>query len=148
MATNNRETMKRETARHGRAVWEIRENMATMKRKFPALGVKEDEELFFDKERQPPKRPKPAQLSVLVHLLFSSVYNPDSLRSSIRIKPSATDNLPAMETTMRPKERVAAIQSEIERGVLQIKTVNSYWEDGIDVCLVLFLRDGALTSSR
>lgn len=73
VATNNRETIKREAVRHGRAVWEIRENMASMKRKFPALGVKEDEEMFFDKERQPPKKPKPAQLSVLVHLVLRRI---------------------------------------------------------------------------
>lgn len=49
---------------------------------------------------------------------------------------------------MRPKDRVAAIQSEIERGVLQIKATNSYWEDGIDVGLLVSLYDSVLTSSR
>lgn len=51
-----------------------------------------------------------------------------------------------METTMRPKERVAAILSEIERGVLQVKTVNSYWEDGIDVGFLDTFRGNVLTS--
>lgn len=50
-----REGLKREFASHGKSVWESRFALVDLKRKFPALGAKEDEELFHDKERVPKK---------------------------------------------------------------------------------------------
>ena len=50
-----REGLKREFASHGKNVWESRFGLVDLKRKFPALGVKEDDELFHDKERVPKK---------------------------------------------------------------------------------------------
>lgn len=47
---------------------------------------------------------------------------------------------------MRPRDRVAAILNEVERGVLQTKATNSYWEDGIDVGLLVSHYDSVLTS--
>ena len=47
-----REQIKREASQQAKAVWEKREDFANLKRKFPSLlNAKEDEELFFDKER-------------------------------------------------------------------------------------------------
>ena len=44
--------LKWETVRHAKAVWEKRDDFASLKRKFPSLlNTKEDEELFYDKER-------------------------------------------------------------------------------------------------
>lgn len=53
-----RENQKRELARHGQALWNMRAAFVDLKRKFPTLGTKDDDELLVDKER-PPKRPKP-----------------------------------------------------------------------------------------
>jgi enhancer of polycomb-like protein len=51
-AVLKREQLKRETAQHAKAVWEKREDFSSLKRKFPSLlNAKEDEELFYDKER-------------------------------------------------------------------------------------------------
>ena len=55
-----REQLKREAAQQAKAVWEKREDLASLKRKFPSLlNTKEDEELFYDKEKV--KRPRPIE---------------------------------------------------------------------------------------
>ena len=47
-----REQLKREASQQAKAVWEKREDLASLKRKFPSLlNAKEDEELFYDKVR-------------------------------------------------------------------------------------------------
>ncbi len=51
-AVLKREQLKRETAQHAKAVREKREDFSSLKRKFPSLlNAKEDEVLFYDKER-------------------------------------------------------------------------------------------------
>ena len=56
-----REQLKREVSQQAKAVWEKREDFASLKRKFPSfLNAKEDEELFYDKERVV-KKAKPAE---------------------------------------------------------------------------------------
>ena len=52
-----RETLKRDSMIHSASVWESRIALVDLKRKFPTLGTKEDEEYFYDKERIP-KKPK------------------------------------------------------------------------------------------
>jgi enhancer of polycomb-like protein len=49
----NRETLKQECVRHTQNVWEKRFNFVELKRKFPMLGDKADEEMLHDKERVP-----------------------------------------------------------------------------------------------
>jgi hypothetical protein len=44
--------LKWETVQHAKAVQEKRDDFASLKHKFPSLlNIKEDEELFYDKER-------------------------------------------------------------------------------------------------
>jgi hypothetical protein len=44
--------LKWETAQHAKAVWEKCDDFASLKHKFPSLlNTKEDEELFYNKER-------------------------------------------------------------------------------------------------
>jgi hypothetical protein len=58
-----REQLKREASQQAKAVWEKREDFASLKRKFPSLlNAKEDEELLYDKERV--KKVKPEQVYV------------------------------------------------------------------------------------
>jgi len=53
--------LKREAAPQAKAVWEKREDFVNLKHKFPSLlNAKEDEELFYDKEKVI-KKPKPAE---------------------------------------------------------------------------------------
>lgn len=51
----DRELKKRESAVIGQTVWDKRFALVDLKRKFPTLGTKEDEELLHDKERIPKK---------------------------------------------------------------------------------------------
>ena len=55
-----REALKRDILQCSKAVWEGRETMVSLKRKFPTLGLKEDDELLVDKER-PPKKLRPSE---------------------------------------------------------------------------------------
>jgi enhancer of polycomb-like protein len=58
--------LKWETVQHAKAVWEKRDNFASLKRKFPSLlNTKEDEELFYDKERVVKKAKQTEKLYVL-----------------------------------------------------------------------------------
>jgi len=58
--------LKWEIARHAKAVWEKRDDFASLKRKFPSLlNTKEDEELFYDKERVVKKAKQTEKLYVL-----------------------------------------------------------------------------------
>ena len=60
-----REQLKREAAQQAKAVWEKREDLASLKRKFPSLlNTKEDEELFYDKEKV--KRPRPIEQTYVI----------------------------------------------------------------------------------
>lgn len=64
-----RETIKREQAVQAQAVWERRMALADLKRKFPSLSDKTDEELLVDKER-PARRLEPPYVC---HFLSHSV---------------------------------------------------------------------------
>ena len=55
-----REVHKKEAYIESRMVWEKRHAFVDLKRKYPMLGGREEEDLLFDKERIP-KRPKPAE---------------------------------------------------------------------------------------
>jgi enhancer of polycomb-like protein len=70
----NRETLKRDVAYQSQNVWEKRLSLVELKRKFPSLGAKEDEELLHDKERVP-KRPRmdPASVCVYSYMLSCGI---------------------------------------------------------------------------
>jgi enhancer of polycomb-like protein len=53
----NREILKQECVKQGLRVWEKQHDLVELKRKFPSLGDKANEELLYDKERVP-KHPK------------------------------------------------------------------------------------------
>jgi hypothetical protein len=54
------EQLKREAAQQAKVVWEKCEDLASLKRKFPSLlNVKEDKDLFYDKEKVKKPRPEP-----------------------------------------------------------------------------------------
>ena len=53
-----RETLKKEVAQQAQSIWDKRLAFADLKRKFPTLNDKVDDELLVDKER-PVKKPDP-----------------------------------------------------------------------------------------
>jgi hypothetical protein len=79
-AVLKREQLKRETAQHAKAVREMRKDFASLKREFPSLlNAKEDEELFYDKERVIKKVKQTEQPYVLS--LTSRVWNSRAFQS-------------------------------------------------------------------
>lgn len=61
-----RETHKKECAHHAQQVWERRLGLVDLKRKYPSLGDRMDEELLVDKEK-----PKKSE-TMYVHKLLSN----------------------------------------------------------------------------
>ncbi|KAI9437906.1 enhancer of polycomb-like-domain-containing protein [Lactarius psammicola] len=111
-----REQLKREAAQQAKAVWEKREDLANLKRKFPSLlNAKEDEELFYDKEKVV-KKPK------LTEPTLKSRDNNGDL-----VSPT-----PHHDAVIRPKERTAAILAQVDREMGRIKERDHHWEDGIE----------------
>ncbi|KAF8647382.1 hypothetical protein AX16_006754 [Volvariella volvacea WC 439] len=106
----NRESMKKELMQQAQTIWEKRLAFVDLKRKYPSLGDKGDEELLVDKER-------PAKKSEI---------------SRIKLRPEPT-NLPRPEITLKPKERIAAINKQVEATLQRQKEIDHHlWEDCID----------------
>ncbi|VDC03110.1 unnamed protein product [Peniophora sp. CBMAI 1063] len=112
-----REALKREILQCSKAVWEGRETMVSLKRRFPTLGVKEDDELLVDKERAPKK------------LRQTESKNRISLKLPKDMSAAATA---AEESVMRPKERQAMIQRTIDSELAKQKARDVSWEESID----------------
>ncbi|KAJ7132115.1 enhancer of polycomb-like-domain-containing protein [Mycena epipterygia] len=108
-----RETLKQECARQAQNVWEKRLAVVDLKRKFPTLGDKADDELLIDKER-PSKKPETSRLPGL------KIRTPND--------PSATSA--RIEPLMRPQARSAMIQSKIDMELTRQR--DHHWEDGIN----------------
>ncbi|KAI0341412.1 hypothetical protein BDW22DRAFT_1358947 [Trametopsis cervina] len=113
---SQREALKRDVASQGKNMWEKRLALVDMKRKFPMLGSKEDEELFQDKERVA-KKSKP-ELSGRLPLKLRA--NRDGDYGS----PITT------EPMMKPKDRTALIQAQVEEELAKRK--DHRWEDIAD----------------
>ncbi|KAJ3490259.1 hypothetical protein NLJ89_g11451 [Agrocybe chaxingu] len=109
-----RETLKKENAIQAQALWEKRQAFADLKRKFPSLNDKIDEELLVDKER-PVKKPEVARLG------------------GLKIRTDHQASTPRPEIIIRPKERVAMIREQIESQLARQKDIDHHWDDQIDV---------------
>ncbi|KAF8966069.1 enhancer of polycomb-like-domain-containing protein [Flammula alnicola] len=109
-----REKTKKEYAAQSQAVWERRLAFADLKRKFPSLNDKMDEELLVDKER-PAKRPEVARVPGL------------KIRTSDQSLPPARP-----EVVIRPKERAQMIREQVEATVSRQKDLDHHWEDQVD----------------
>jgi enhancer of polycomb-like protein len=141
-----REQLKREASQQAKAVWEKREDFANLKRKFPSLlNAKEDEELFYDKERVV-KKAKPAEYVHYYSLRMCELR--DGLCRRIGVKLKQRDNngdllspVSHHDSVVRPKERAAAILAQVDREMARIKERDRHWEDGMEVsCLPTAIR--------
>ncbi|KAF7798750.1 hypothetical protein EIP86_009975 [Pleurotus ostreatoroseus] len=100
-------------------MWERWFALVDLKRKFPSLGSREDEELFQDRGRMPKK----------IKTNFSSGRLPLKLRT-----PRETEfGSPIIEPMMKPKDRYAQIQAAIDQELAKRKQEDHGWEDLIDV---------------
>ena len=142
-----REQLKREASQQAKTVWEKREDFANLKRKFPSLlNAKEDEELFYDKERVV-KKAKPAEQGY-VHYCPLRMCKPNDgpcrRISGVRLKRDNNGDLMSPvshhDTVVRPKERTAAILAQVDREMARIKERDHHWEDGMEVICTTFCR--------
>lgn len=115
----SRENIKREYTQQTLQVWDKRFEFAELKRKFPSLGTKEDEELLHDKERVA-KKPKiePSRITGL----------------KIRTRESGDPGSPAVaaEASIRPKERLSLINAAMERDLASQKERDHGYEDVVE----------------
>ncbi|KAF8151729.1 enhancer of polycomb-like-domain-containing protein [Crassisporium funariophilum] len=109
-----RETLKKECAVQSQGVWEKRLVFADLKRKFPMLNDKVDEDLLVDKER-PAKKPETSRVPGL------------KIRTNDPGLPP-----PRQEVIIRPKDRVKMIREQIEETLQRQKDVDHHWEDQVD----------------
>ena len=139
-----REQLKREVSQQTKAVWEKREDFANLKRKFPSLlNAKEDEELFYDKERVI-KKVKPAEQGYAYYCFLRMCElkdGPCRRLGGVKLKPRDNNGdlmspISHHDTVVRPKERAAAILAQVDREMARIKERDHHWEDGMEVsCL-------------
>ncbi|PPQ93891.1 hypothetical protein CVT25_007804 [Psilocybe cyanescens] len=109
-----RETVKKDLAVQSQAVWEKRLAFIDLKRKFPSLHDKIDEELLVDKER-PTKRADNSRVPGL------------KIRTSDQALPA-----PRQEVVIRPRERQQMIRDQIETSLARQKDLDHHWEDQVD----------------
>ncbi|KAF8896857.1 enhancer of polycomb-like-domain-containing protein [Gymnopilus junonius] len=108
-----RETVKKELAVQSQALWEQRIAFADLKRKFPSLHDKADEDLLIDKER-PTKKLEGARVP------------------GLRIKTNDPAVPVRIEPVIRPKERQQKIREDIESQLQKQKDIDHHWEDAVD----------------
>ncbi|KII84772.1 hypothetical protein PLICRDRAFT_57292 [Plicaturopsis crispa FD-325 SS-3] len=113
----HREKIKKNVFDQHQTVWEKRASLVDLKRKFPSLGTKEDDELLQDKERAP-KRQKNESSARITAL-------------KLRTRDDSATH-PHTEYLVRPKEKLAAIQSQIEKDLQKQKERDNHWEDRIE----------------
>ncbi|KAG8215759.1 enhancer of polycomb-like-domain-containing protein [Butyriboletus roseoflavus] len=115
-----RENLKKENAQQVVQVWEKRLEFAELKRKFPALGTKEDEELLHEKERVT-KKPRVESTNRITGL-------------KIRTRESGDSGTPSLQTeaAIRPRERLTLINAAIERDLTRRKERDHGYEDIIE----------------
>ncbi|KAG5635227.1 hypothetical protein H0H81_011992 [Sphagnurus paluster] len=108
-AVLERETRKKEATQQSQQVWERRMGLVDLKRKYPGLGDRTDEELLVDKEK--PKKVETAR------------------PAKIRAEPGQAARV---EVALRPSERTNLINEAIEAALNRQKERDHQWEDQID----------------
>lgn len=114
-----RENLQKENAQQTMQVWEKRIEFADLKRKFPSLSTKEDEELLHDKERVV-KKPKIEPAGRITGLKIRARDN------------DAGSPVVAAEAVIRPKERLALINAAVERDLAKRKERDHGYEDVVE----------------
>ncbi|TFK47739.1 hypothetical protein OE88DRAFT_737780 [Heliocybe sulcata] len=121
---HQREMLKWDAAQQAQQVWEKRQAFVELRMRFPALAAKEDEELLFDKERVAKKTKPDVPLSGRM---------PPSIKLRTRDSGDVGSPSPHVEPAMKPRDRTAIINKQIERELAAMKERDHHWEDGIDI---------------
>lgn len=137
-----RETQKREVLLESKNVWEKRMVLVDLKRKFPQLGGRDEEELLYDRERVA-KKPRPSDLTAS-----------QSHKIKNRLSGDASASPAPTEVQMRPREKLLLIQNTIEEYLKRAKERDHHWDDMLDVrvffsvCWSIYLIRSARTHSN
>lgn len=133
-----RENLKKENAQQVVQVWDKRLEFAELKRKFPALGTKEDEELLYEKERVA-KKPRVESLkcdcvflvpSVLTDLFLTAALGSGSApkRTATLVpllsKPKLPSAQESVSATSTPQSN--AILHDAKNGIMATKISSRY----------------------
>lgn len=95
--------------------------LVDLKRKFPQLGGRDDEELLYDRERIA-KKPRPSDLAAS-----------QSHKIKTRLSGDASASPAPTEVQMRPREKLLLIQNTIEEYLKRAKERDHHWDDTLDV---------------
>ena len=132
------EQLMREASQQAKAVWEKPEDFANLKCKFPSLlNAKEDEELFYDKERV--KKVKPEQVYVWQCFLQVRELKPGFCSCIGGVRLEMRDNNGDLmspvshKAVVRPKEHAVAILAQVDREMAWIRECDHHWEEGMEV---------------
>ncbi|KLO14831.1 hypothetical protein SCHPADRAFT_294586 [Schizopora paradoxa] len=115
-----REVTKRSCTAETRSLWDKRLSLADLKKKFPTLTSRDDEELLVDKERAP-RAARRADMNAAQILRIKNRPSGD---------PSASPT-PA-EPQMKPKEKLQIISNLIEDHIRRQRDRDHHWEDQVD----------------
>ncbi|KIJ67208.1 hypothetical protein HYDPIDRAFT_25680 [Hydnomerulius pinastri MD-312] len=115
-----RENLKKDNAQQAVQVWEKRLEFVELKRKFPSLSTKEDDELLHDKERVA-KKPRVEAVGRITGLKLRARESGDPGSPSIPV-----------EAAIRPKERLSLINAAIERDLTRRKERDHGYEDVVE----------------
>lgn len=110
-----RELAKKEVTVHGQALWDKRFGLMDLKRKFPALGSKEDDELFFDKERVSKKAKTDSTYVVILCCITKHSLITLSSRLPLKFRQNGEYSPIPQELVMKPKGRQQLIQKQIDQ---------------------------------
>ncbi|GLB37128.1 putative enhancer of polycomb-like protein [Lyophyllum shimeji] len=105
-----REQLKRDCTQHARQILDKRIRLAALKKKYPSLGDKADEELLIDKEK--PKKTETSRAAKA------------RTESGTPVRPDVI--------AMRPAARVALIKEAVEARLNLQKEQDHHWEDQVD----------------
>lgn len=132
-----REAFKRECNAEARRVSERRMDFADVKRKFTALGGRDDEELLFDKERVSKKSKMDGSSCVSNTNSLSFILHRCRAPGVSKTRRGANGDLSSspspLEPCQLPKDRLHNLQMAIEGYVKHQKELDHHWEDQIDV---------------
>ncbi|KAG6876575.1 hypothetical protein C0992_012371 [Termitomyces sp. T32_za158] len=105
-----RETRKKEVVQSSQQVWETRMGLVGLKRKYPSLGDRGDEELLVDKEK---------------------LKKTETIRPA-KARPEPGTPLRVVEVAIRPSERTSLINEAVESALNRQKERDHHWEDQVD----------------
>lgn len=132
----SRETQKKECITQSHDIWQKRMAFADLKRKYPSLKDKIDDELLVDKERpvKKPEAPYVYFLNFIFSLISISLHSFNRRITGLKLKTAEAPPAPVrQEVQIRPSDRIKSIRNRVEAHLDKQREKDHHWEDQIDV---------------